>query len=459
MLTPSLSPAAARARCRTCRPGRLFGYLLALSLLAGCTVATAEQPLVSDASSAPTRASASVTPSPTPSEALSTLPAEDKVLARLGKVSRAGIGASGIAVLSDTGTDVAARSADKPLAPASTLKVLTSLAALDLLGADHTFRTEVVSPARGKLILVGGGDPLLTDKQSTSGARPASLATLAKATAAALAAQGVTKVSLGYDAGLFTGPDFHPAWKKTWRGYLARVSPLVVDEARFNPWQSHPRPALTAAKTFAARLEAAGIRVTGVKAATAPRDAAEVAAVESAPLETIVRRTLKVSDNLAADILARHVALATGAEPSFAGAAGAVRTWLVAHDLWSDGMRIVDGSGLSNRSRVTPAVLAKAVVLSLNSPTLNAVAAGLPVAGRSGTLEHRFNDAAERVGRGNVHAKTGTLPGISALAGYLTTKDGARLAFAVIANGARGQTTAYNWLDRTAAALVRCGCG
>jgi D-alanyl-D-alanine carboxypeptidase/D-alanyl-D-alanine-endopeptidase (penicillin-binding protein 4) len=458
MLTPSLSPAAGRARCRTCRPGRLLGHLLALTLLAGCTVATAEQPLVGGNSSAPAVPSASVTPTPTPSVVLPTLPAEDKVLARVGKVSRTGIGASGIAVLSDTGTDVAARSADKPLAPASTLKVLTSLAALDLLGADHTFRTQVVSAGRGKLVLVGGGDPLLTDKQSKSAARPASLAGLAKVTAATLTAQGVKKVSLGYDAGLFTGPDFHRAWKKTWRDYLARVSPLVVDEGRFNPWQSHPKPALTAAEAFAARLRAAGIKVTGVKAAKAPQGATEVAAVESAPLETIVRRTLKVSDNLAAEVLARHVALATGAEPSFAGAAGAVRTWLVAHDLWSDGMKIVDGSGLSNRSRVTPAVLARAVVLSLNSPTLGAVAAGLPVAGRTGTLKDRFNDAAERAGRDNVHAKTGTLPGISALAGYLTTKDGARLVFAVIANGARGQTTAYNWLDRTAAALVRCGC-
>jgi D-alanyl-D-alanine carboxypeptidase/D-alanyl-D-alanine-endopeptidase (penicillin-binding protein 4) len=387
-----------------------------------------------------------------------TLPDADKVLARLAKVSRSGIGASGITVLSDTGTEVAERSGDKALAPASTMKVLTSLAALDLLGADHTFRTQVVSPAKGKLVLVGGGDPLLTDKQSKSAATPASLAALAKATATALAAQGVKKVSLGYDAGLFAGPDYSPLWKKTWRVYLSRVSPLVVDEGRFNPWQSHPKPALTAAKAFAARLEAAGIKVTGVRPAQAAQDATEVAAVESAPLETIVRRTLKVSDNLAAEVLARHVALATGAEPSFTGAAGAVRTWLVEHDLWTGGMKIMDGSGLSARSRVTPSALAKAVVLSLNTPALGAVAAGLPVAGRTGTLENRFNDAAERIGRNNVHAKTGTLPGISALAGYLTTEDGDRLVFAVIANGARGQTTAYNWLDRTAAALVRCGC-
>ena len=47
---------------------------------------------------------------------------------------------------------------------------------------------------------------------------------------------------------------------------------------------------------------------------------------------------------------------------------------------------------------------------------------------------------------------------MASLAGYLTTADGARLVFAIVANRTRGQTTAYNWLDRSAAVLVRCGC-
>jgi D-alanyl-D-alanine carboxypeptidase/D-alanyl-D-alanine-endopeptidase (penicillin-binding protein 4) len=113
---------------------------------------------------------------------------------------------------------------------------------------------------------------------------------------------------------------------------------------------------------------------------------------------------------------------------------------------------------LSFAARVTPTVLAKAVLASLDTPTLAGVAAGLPVAGLSGTLKDRFDDKAEKVARGNVHAKTGTLVGVAALAGYLTTADGARLVFAIIANKARGQTTAYNWLDSSTTVLVRCGC-
>ncbi|MCA0296420.1 MAG: D-alanyl-D-alanine carboxypeptidase/D-alanyl-D-alanine-endopeptidase [Actinobacteria bacterium] len=428
--------------------------MLGLVLVSACTTATADAPPVAQPGTGAT-ASASPTPTTTPE----TLPEAAKVLARLAKVSRAGIGTSGISVLSDTGATIAQRKADLPLAPASNMKVLSALAALDALGADHTFTTTVVSPGEGRLVLVGGGDPLLTDKPSKSAAKPASLKELATSTAAALTAAGVKKVRLGYDDTLFAGPDFNPVWKASWRTYVARVSPLVIGEGVFNAWSADPTPARTATAAFAKRLTAAGITVTLTGRAEAPADADVVAVVHSAPLSTVIARTLKLSDNLAAEVLARHYAIAAGATPSFTGAASAVKAWLKNHQLWAKGMKLLDGSGLSNRSRVTPNVLAHALVLSLTTPTLNAVAAGLPVAGKSGTLKDRFNDPAERAGRGNVHAKTGTLIGISALTGYLTTADGDRLVFAAVGNGVSGQTTGYNWLDRSASALARCGCG
>lgn len=438
--------------------------LVSLALVAGCTAAAADPTgAAADPNGVASRAgfptatsTAATAPSPTPS---ATPPDPAKVKARLAKVARTGIGASGVVVLADDGTLITGRSAGRALAPASTMKVLTTLAAVGTLGADHRFTTKVVTAAKGRIVLVGGGDPLLTDKQSASASKPASLQALAAATADALAAAGVKEVSLGYDAGLFAGPDFHPDWKAKWRSWVARVSPLLIGSGRFNQWQSDPRPALTAAKAFAARLKKAGIRVTAVKAATAPLGASELAAVQSAPLSTIVARTLRLSDNLAADVLARHVAIATGGKASFTGAGSAVRSWLQGKGLWADGMRLVDGSGLSERSRVTPEVLAKAVVASLNTPELGSVGAGLPVAGKNGTLKDRFDDKVEKIARGNVHAKTGTLVGIASLTGYLTTKDGSRLVFAAMANRSVGQTTAYNWLDRSAATLVRCGCG
>jgi D-alanyl-D-alanine carboxypeptidase/D-alanyl-D-alanine-endopeptidase (penicillin-binding protein 4) len=379
------------------------------------------------------------------------------VARKLAAVNRTGIGASGYVVLGPTGTVLASRSGNKPLAPASTMKLLTSLAALDTMGADHTFTTRVVRSG-SRIVLIGGGDPLLTDKQSASAAKPASLQALANATAAALTAAGVKRVQLGYDTSLFSGPGFNPAWKDKWHSWVARVSPLLIGSGRFNKWQADPGPARTAAAAFAKRLKAAGITVTTVTPSRADAAATELASVQSAPLATVVAHTLTYSDNLAAEVIARHLALAAGGPASFTGGAAALKSWLTAHSLWSDGMRVVDGSGLSFSARVTPTVLARAVLAALDNQALAGIVSGLPVAGVSGTLKDRFDDKSEKVARGNVHAKTGTLVGIAALAGYLTTADGARLVFAIVANKTRGQTTAYNWLDRSTAVLVRCGC-
>ena len=82
------------------------------------------------------------------------------------------------------------RSGNTPLTPASTMKVLTTMAALDILGPDTTFSTKVMDAGDGSVVLVGGGDPLLTAKTSTSTYKVASLQNLAKATAIALKAAG-----------------------------------------------------------------------------------------------------------------------------------------------------------------------------------------------------------------------------------------------------------------------------
>lgn len=394
--------------------------------------------------------------SPSPSPTL--LPDPAVLKAGLAAVPAKGIGQRGEVVLADDGTVLAGTGAERLLAPASTLKVLTTLASVDILGADHTFATRVVSAASGRLVLVGGGDPLLTDKASGSAAKPASLQRLASQTVTALKAAGVKRISLGYDASAFSGPDFSPDWKASWKSYEARVSALVVDSGRFNPWQAQPNPALAAANAFATRLRAARITVTSVRAATAPADAQQLAAVTSAPLATIIAHTLAYSDNLAADMLARQAAIASGAAGSFTGAAATVRQWLAVHGLWQSGMVIVDGSGLAEKDRVSATVLARAINLSLHTDGLAAVAAGLPVAGVNGTLKNRFNDASEKAGRGVVHAKTGTLSDVAGLAGYLTSADGARLVFAFLGNDTAGQTSAYNWLDRSAAVLAGCGC-
>ncbi|MGB4628858.1 MAG: D-alanyl-D-alanine carboxypeptidase/D-alanyl-D-alanine-endopeptidase [Propionicimonas sp.] len=428
--------------------------LVAGSLLAvtGCSAPPTPEPPAATPTSTQVVASTSPTASPAP------LPDPAALKARLDKVSRSGIGVSGIVVMDGASGDTLLSRGDKALVPASSLKVLTAVAALDVMGAGRRFTTRVVTSSPGSLVLVGGGDPLLTDKQSTSAAKPASLQALAAATVSALKSAGTKRVTLAYDTSLFSGPGWNRHWKPAWRTFTPQVTALMSNRGQLNKWQAYPNPAATAAKAFAARLAKAGIKVTTVKAAKAPAGAATVAEAPSAPLARIVEHTLRYSDNIAAEVLSRQFALASGKPASFAGAKQALQSWLAGHGLWGKGMVLDDGSGLSTANLVRPSALAGAVRLALTTPDLQAVADGLPVAGKNGTLKDRFDDASEKSGRGVVHAKTGTLQRVSSLTGYLTTADGATLVFSAIANRTSGQTTAYNWLDRTAAALARCGC-
>ena len=125
--------------------------------------------------------------------------------------------------------------------PASTLKLLTTTAALATLGGDHRFTTSVVRGTRpGTIVLVGGGDPLLVDTAAQAGAvypRPASLQALAAATAARLRSQGVRRVSLGYDTSLFTGPAVNPHWPSTYitDDVVSPITALWVNEGRTAP--------------------------------------------------------------------------------------------------------------------------------------------------------------------------------------------------------------------------------
>jgi D-alanyl-D-alanine carboxypeptidase/D-alanyl-D-alanine-endopeptidase (penicillin-binding protein 4) len=338
------------------------------------------------------------------------------------------------------------------------MKVLTAMTVLDALGADHTFATRVVDAGDGSIVLVGGGDPLLTDKTSTSTYKPASLQILAKATVAALKGLGRDRIRLRYDASLFSGPTFSPDWKKKWLGWEARIAALEINSGKLSNGRAAANPARTAANAFARRLKAAGISVTSIASAHAAPAATELARVTSTTLTRIIRRTLLISDNVAAETLSRHAAVATGGVGSFTGAAAHVKAWLIERGLWRSGQKILDASGLSPHSKLTPNGLAAAIRLALADPEFAPVIAGLPVAAESGTLEHRFDDPSEKAGRHTVHAKTGTLSGLAALAGYLTTADGAVLVFAELGNQATSYYRVYDWLDREAAVVARCGC-
>jgi D-alanyl-D-alanine carboxypeptidase/D-alanyl-D-alanine-endopeptidase (penicillin-binding protein 4) len=355
------------------------------------------------------------------------------------------------------------------ITPASTMKLLTTTAALGALGPGHRFRTTVVAGATPRdVILVGGGDPLLASSPQ-SGAYPAraDIATLARATAVSLKKLGRSEVRLGYDTSLFTGPSANPAWPSSYipESVVSRISPLWLDEGRQRDGFVYRAgdPALGAAGEFAKILERQGIVVRGKpRPATAKPDAMEYASVNSAPLSQIVQWTLETSDNEAAEVLLRQVAVAEGKPASFTGGVASVRKVLSRVGVDTSGDKIYAGSGLSREDRLSPHTLLSVLEASASAkhPELRAVVADLPVAGFTGSLTHRFQDAAP-AGLGLVRAKTGTLTGVHGLAGVVTDRDGTVLSFVAIADRVNPIHTldVRQRIDQLAAALAACRCG
>ncbi|MEZ0577770.1 D-alanyl-D-alanine carboxypeptidase/D-alanyl-D-alanine-endopeptidase [Nocardioides sp. MH1] len=361
--------------------------------------------------------------------------------------------------------------------PASTTKIITSSVALFLLGADHRFETRTALEKGGgtpRLVLVGGGDPFLlsspqakwgTNTAATFAPQKADVVTLARETAKALRADGVRRVRLGYDDSLFSGPSANPHWRADYipDDVVSPISALWVDEGR-DPtgYGFSSDPSSSAAAVFGTALGKAGITVVGAPAATVASDAAsDVASVSSAPLAQIVQRLLEVSDNQAAEVLLRQAGLAHGGEGSFTGGQNAVKRVLAANGVDMRGSVLYDGSGLSREDLMSPHLLIDVLrwAASDDEPDLRAVVAGLPVAGFTGSLANRFDNAAPE-GPGRVRAKTGTLTGVTSLAGIAVDLDGSVLVFALLAdrvNPARSGLAEIA-LDDAAGALGACHC-
>lgn len=340
--------------------------------------------------------------------------------------------------------------------PASTAKIATAVAALRVLGTDARLTTTVVAGRGTDVVLVGGGDPTLTARDDLGYPGPARLADLA----AALRGRAVGRVVV--DDTLFSGPVLGPAWKQAYvtDGDVAPVSALAVDGGRTSTREGSPRaqdPALAAGQALAKLL---GVR--RVVHGQAPARAAVLARVQSPPMAALVEEMLTRSDNDLAEALGRHVALASGKPASFAGAAralGAALGPLLRRQGVSPALlALQDASGLSRDNRLAPAALTRLLAAAAGHPRYAAVLTGLPVAGFDGTLASRFRSPPAARAAGEVRAKTGSLSGVSALAGLVLTRDGRLLSFALIADGIGSNPRAQQALDRLAAVLAGCGC-
>ncbi len=376
-----------------------------------------------------------------------------------------------------TGEVLYDRSADEPAVPASAVKILTGLAALQVLGPDHRYTTTAAAlPGRvGKkdvthVVLDAGGDVLLgTGDNEKSADGRAGLGTLARQAAEELAEREISgTLTVRLDDSGYTGPAASPDWSPDIvpSGNVSIVQPIATHGGRPYAGTGTDRlhdPALYAAEVFrghlarhAQDLDLDVQVVEDVERLPLKGRGSELASVQSATVAQQVTHMLKTSDNQVAEVTGRNLALAAGEDGSFEGAARAIEETLAGLEVDTDGLDLVDASGLSGKNRVSALQLTESLQVASTDPELEAAAAGLPVAGKEGTLEDRM---AGTPAEGVVRAKTGTLSSVASLTGTVKTANDRQLVFSFIANGQPGVLTDARYaVDRAAVLLAGCGC-
>jgi D-alanyl-D-alanine carboxypeptidase/D-alanyl-D-alanine-endopeptidase (penicillin-binding protein 4) len=351
--------------------------------------------------------------------------------------------------------------------PASTAKLLVGIAALGALGPDFTTRTVAAWDASSREVtLIAGGDMMLAAGAGHGGQTWhangwAGLGDLAEQVVTAIGARETGDVTVVVDDSAFPGPGLNPELPDyaPRMGYAAAVSGLAVNVAKIDdePYaQRHPDPALAAGNDLAEQLRERGIDVSAVTRGTSTSAAAEVGSVESAPLSLVVEHLMHVSDNTIAENIARVLARETGGTPTAAGAPAATIAQLAAMGAPTDGLQLYDGAGFSTRNRIAPIHLTGAILAARADANAGDILDALPIAGAEGTVADRY---IETPVAGVMRAKTGSLTGVSALAGTVQTADGRLLAFAILADGMPfGQERPRAAFDEFLVALTQCGC-
>ncbi len=375
--------------------------------------------------------------------------------------------------------------ADLPLNPGSVMKLLTTYAALDLLGPAYTWKTEawidgVLSNGvlEGNLTLKGGGDPKLSFEQFWLLLRN-------------LRARGLREIrgDLVLDRSLFNSAESAPFDDRPLRPYNVTPDALLLNfktlRLQFLPTPgqdsiavfAEPRPAGLAIANLIRpsqdgcgdwqaglatelsddRLTLSGsypvacgekslslgvlshpLFVLGVfrqlwqelggsfpgrlRDGTAPADARLVSSIASPSLAEVVRDINKFSNN----VMARQLFLTLGAEAvhgaaSPADAERAVRAWLARKQLNFPELVLENGSGLSRRERLSAGSLARLLALAWASPLMPEFVASLPLAAVDGTMKKRLR---QNGAAGQAHIKTGSLDGVKTIAGYVQDREG-----------------------------------
>ncbi|MEX0952520.1 MAG: D-alanyl-D-alanine carboxypeptidase/D-alanyl-D-alanine-endopeptidase [Nitriliruptoraceae bacterium] len=405
----------------------------------------------------------------------------------------------GVLIVDDRGREVYSLRPDEPVLPASTLKVITAAAALEVFGPDHRFVTHVESTVpigpdgelQGDLVIVGDGDPALATDEYIRWIYPARPATRMSVLADTLVAQGL-RVVRGDVVGRSARDEGEPLAEGWFDRYLSDFdarhhAELTVDagletivtyegddpaggeappsviapdptgpDASDAPGNSGtgevrepldvrvdhvPDPPENAARALVAMLEDRGVTVLGAgRSGTTDATSSRLATVSSPPLVDLMRFAVEYSDNHLADGVFRALGRAHTGVVSWD--AGAVAVTAAMADLGIDlsAAVLADGSGLSREDRLATRALVEVDRLLFGEQWLSLLAQ----MGQSGTLRNRLRDT---VADGVFHGKTGSLRDVMAISGVAVGPDGQRHHVAMVANDAMD---ADRWVARAA---------
>ena len=323
--------------------------------------------------------------------------------------------------------------ARQTMRPASTMKLLTSVAALDLLGAAYEFSTSLYytgavkdSVLTGDLYCVGGMDPLFDSDDMQA------------------FAHSVRRLGVHTLRGrLIAVNDFKDrdllgeGW--CWDDDNPKLAPLLInrkDEFFYRFFQA---------------LDRDSIFVDGPNAYGGLPRTAKLLAVRKHALPDVLVPMMKNSDNLFAEAMFYQIGAASGARPAKAAHARREIQKILQKAGAPAQYKIADGSGLSLYNYVSAELLTRLLVYAYRQPAIiRHLYSSLPVAGDDGTLKSRMKDTPAQY---NVHAKTGTLTGISSLAGYAQSSDCHMLAFCIINQGVLKNAEGRSFQDQVCTAL------
>lgn len=323
------------------------------------------------------------------------------------------------------------------LRPASCMKLVTSITALDQLGPKYEYQTRLFYTGElvgrtlvGNIYCVGGFDPMLTQDDVVS-------------LAASIRNLGVDSIrgQIIADRSFKESLDHGEGW--CWDDDNPYLIPLTI--GRKDNFTS----------TLAEEISRLGINLEGVQLMQGRKpDNAKLLDACCHSITQVLQKMMKDSDNFYAESMFYQTAASLGHRPAKAIDARNVTKKLINRlGLDANAYRIADGSGLSLYNYVTAELLVRLLRHAWRTPSISkALIASLPVAGVDGTLKSRM---LKTPAQGNVRAKTGTLTGISSLAGYCMAPNGHELAFAIINQGILDKTTGKAFQDRVCRVL--CG--